>query len=79
MLMVDWLNALIYEMATRRMVFCKWRVRLSGTSLDAVVEGERLDRDRHRPVVEVKGATYTGLAVECNDAGTWRAVCVVDV
>jgi SHS2 domain-containing protein len=24
MLLVDWLNALIYEMATRRMVFGKW-------------------------------------------------------
>ena len=79
LLLVDWLNALIYEMATRRMVFGKWRVKLHGTILEACVEGEALDRDRHKPVVEVKGATYTALAVECDESGTWCGQCVVDV
>jgi len=79
LLMVDWLNALIYEMATRRMVFGKWRVNLRGTILDAYVEGEALDRDRHKPVVEIKGATYTALAVERDESGNWYGQCVVDV
>lgn len=78
-LLVDWLNALIYEMSTRRMVFGKWHVSLRGTTLDARVEGEALDRDRHRPVVEVKGATYTALAVERDESGNWCGQCVVDV
>lgn len=79
MLLVDWLNALIYEMATRRMVFGKWRVVLDGKQLDALVEGEAVDRARHRPVVEVKGATYTALSVEQDASGDWRGQCVVDV
>ncbi len=79
LLLVDWLNALIYEMATRRMVFGKWSVELHGTTLKARVEGEALDRDRHKPVVEVKGATYTALAVGRDESGNWCGQCVVDV
>ncbi len=79
LLLVDWLNALIYEMATRRMVFGKWRVVMDGDRLDALVEGEAVNRARHRPVVEVKGATYTALSVEQDASGNWNGQCVVDV
>lgn len=79
LLLVDWLNALIYEMATRRMVFGKWRVALDGYQLDALVEGEVVNRTRHCPVVEVKGATYTALSVEQDASGNWNGQCVVDV
>ncbi len=78
-LLVDWLNALVYEMATRGMVFSSWRVELDGCDLEAHVEGETVDRERHKPVVEVKGATYTALSVEQDSDGQWRAECVVDV
>jgi tRNA nucleotidyltransferase (CCA-adding enzyme) len=78
-LLVDWLNALIFEMATRSMIFGSWQVDLCGMKLDARVAGEVLDRQRHRPVVEVKGATYTALSVECDDEGNWCGQCVVDV
>jgi len=79
LLLVDWLNALIYEMAKRRMVFGKWRVALDGNKLDALVEGEAVNRARHQPVVEVKGATYTALSVERDGSGNWRGQCIVDV
>ena len=79
MLLVDWLNALVYEMATRRMLFCRWHVELDGHTLNARVEGETVDRRRHQPVVEVKGATYTALSFEKNREGNWLAQCVVDV
>ena len=78
-LLVDWLNALIYEMSTRSMLFSSWQVELDGCDLEARVEGETVDRDRHQPVVEVKGATYTALSVEHDSDGQWRAQCVVDV
>ena len=78
-LLVDWLNALIYEMATRGMVFSSWRVELDGCDLEARVEGEEVARERHKPVVEVKGATYTALSVEKDADGQWRGQCVVDV
>lgn len=78
-LMVDWLNALIYEMATRGMLFSGWHVKLDGCALTARVEGERVDRARHQPVVEVKGATFTALSIGCDGNGRWHGQCVVDV
>ena len=30
LLLADWLNALIYEMATRKMLFSDWRVSIDG-------------------------------------------------
>mgnify|MGYP001816613815 CR=1 FL=1 len=79
LLLVDWLNALIYEMATRQMLFGRWHVQLRGPTLDAEVSGEAIDRDRHRPVVEVKGATYTALSVQRDEQGDWCGQCIVDV
>jgi SHS2 domain-containing protein len=79
LLLVDWLNALIYEMATRRMVFCCFSVQLKKDKLRAEARGEPLDPVRHAPGVEVKGATYTQLRVRQNADGTWLAQCVVDV
>ena len=79
LLMTDWLNALIYEMATRKMLFGDWRVSIDGQVLDATARGEPVDRDRHQPVVEVKGATYTALEVERDSDGKWHGQCVVDV
>ncbi len=79
LLLVDWLNALVFEMATRRMLFGDWRVTIDGHTLDAVAIGEAVDRERHEPVVEVKGATYTSLSVGQDSAGTWHGECIVDV
>lgn len=79
LLLTDWLNALVYEMATRRMLFGDWRVSIENHALDAVAKGEPVDRGRHRPVVEVKGATYTSLSVSEDSAGTWHGQCIVDV
>lgn len=79
MLLVDWLNALVYEMATRSMLFSRFEVRLEGRCLDAQVWGEALDVARHHPAVEVKGATYTELKVAQQPDGGWLAQCVVDV
>ena len=79
LLLADWLNALIYAMATRSVLFCRYAVALDGASLKATAWGEPLDRARHQPAVEVKGATYTALSVaNCAD-GSWVAQCVVDV
>ena len=79
LLLVDWLNALIFEMATRRMLFGAWRVELDDHRLTARVSGEAVDRSRHQPVVEVKGATYTALSIGQDDDGSWHGRCVVDV
>jgi tRNA nucleotidyltransferase (CCA-adding enzyme) len=78
-LLFDWLNALIYEMATRRMLFNAFDVTIQNGRLTATAWGEPVDRTRHEPAVEIKGATYTSLLVERRSDGTWRAGCVVDI
>ncbi|MCA9637334.1 MAG: archease [Myxococcales bacterium] len=79
LLLVDWLNAVIYEMAAEGRIFGDFEVTLGeGPSLHAIARGEALDPVRHAPTVEVKGATYTGLRVAREGAG-WVAECVVDV
>jgi len=65
-------------MATRRMLFSRFAVRLQGARLAAEAWGEPVDGARHQPAVEVKGATYTGLRVAPQDGG-WVAQTVVDV
>jgi SHS2 domain-containing protein len=79
LLLTDWLNALIYEMNVRKMLFGRFEVHLSGTALEAQAWGEAIDPVRHQPAVEPKGATYTALAVGRAADGSWRAQCVVDV
>ncbi len=79
LLFLDWLNALIYEMAERRMVFGAFDIRIDKGRLVARIHGERVSRERHAPVVEAKGATFTELAVVEDAPGQWRAQCVVDV
>ena len=80
LLFVDWLNALVYEMATRRMLFSRFHVELiEPCRLHASACGEAVDVARHHPATEVKGATYTELEVREDAPGQWRAQCVVDV
>jgi tRNA nucleotidyltransferase (CCA-adding enzyme) len=79
LLLVDFLNALIFEMATRRMLFSRFELTIDEGRLVAAAWGEAVDRARHQPAVEVKGATYTELRVSREADGTWLAECVVDV
>jgi tRNA nucleotidyltransferase (CCA-adding enzyme) len=78
LLLVEWLNALVYEMAVRAMLFGDFAVEIEGGELRATAYGESVDIDRHQPAVEIKGATLTALEVEEGPDG-WRAQCVVDV
>jgi protein archease len=78
-LLLDWLNALIFEMATRGMCFSRFKVRIDGDHLHGRAWGEPVDRDRHDVAVEPKGATFTALRVARREDGIWLAQCVVDV
>jgi SHS2 domain-containing protein len=80
LLFVDWLNRLIFEMATRGMLFSRFDVHIGDNGeLQADIRGEALDRTRHTPAVEIKGATFTELSVRQLTDGRWLAQCVVDV
>ena len=79
LLLVDWLNALVYEMATRKWLFSRFEVHINGHRLTARAWGEPMNRAKHQLTVEIKGATYTSLKVGKNAMGEWLVQCVVDV
>jgi len=78
-LLFEWLNALIFEMATKKMLFSRFAVTIEEGKLKAQAWGEPIDFLRHELIVEVKGATYTELKVGEEPDGRWVAQCVVDV
>ena len=81
-LLVEWLSDLLAQKELIGLVFSRFEAVISRhgsrSSLNGVAFGERLDPNRHRPRIEVKGISYLGLDVRCHDAG-WVAQCVVDV
>jgi len=79
LLFVEWLNAIIYEMAVRNMLFGRFAVRIENDRLEGTLWGEPVDVERHAPACEPKGATYTALKVAKDTDGRWSAACIVDV
>ena len=78
-LLVEWLDALVFEMATRRFVFSRFEVRIEGGKLEGTLWGEPWDEGLHPIGVEVKGPTFTELHVGVRDDGLWVAQLIVDV
>ena len=78
-LLYDWLNAVIYQMVTRHMLFARFVVQTTSDGLTGIALGEPIDELRHEPAVEIKGATMTCLAVEQVNSGLYMAQCVVDI
>ncbi|MGD2130610.1 MAG: archease [Lysobacterales bacterium] len=78
-LLTDWLNAIIFEMATRNMLFSRFEVRLDGNRLTATASGEAVHIEKHRPATEIKGATLSELRVSQDATGHWLAQCILDV
>lgn len=78
LLFYDWINALVYEMDTKKILFKTFRVRINNGQLEAVCEGEKINPLKQDLAVEVKGATMTELKV-IQLKEQWIAQCVVDV
>lgn len=79
LLLVDWINEIVYQMATRNMLFGRFEVEILGHRLRARIYGETTNPSKHQPAVEIKGATFTELSVQQADNGEWIAQCVIDV
>lgn len=78
-LLVNWLNELIFQTSTREMLFKEFKISyLSDTELKATISGEKIDRSRHRVNREVKAATYHQLKVEETPDG-WLAQVIFDI
>lgn len=78
LLFIAWLNNLLYEMATRKMFFSKFQVEINNGQLAGYAWGEKIDLKRHKPVVEIKGISYSDLKV-IQEKGKWIVQCIVDI
>jgi SHS2 domain-containing protein len=63
-LLVAWLSELLFLHETQRLLFCKFRVEVSGTQLHAQVWGEAIDKKRHELKLAIKAVTYHRLSVD---------------
>ena len=79
LLLLDWINELVYEMAVHGLLFKHYQVAIHNGILSATAFGEAVDRQKHQPAVEIKGATFTELRVYQQTDGSWVAQCIVDV
>jgi tRNA nucleotidyltransferase (CCA-adding enzyme) len=77
LLLAAWLNALVYQMAARRLLFRRFNVVIDGTRLHAQAWGEPIDAERHKPAFEVKGATPATSRVARHAEG-WVAQTLLD-
>lgn len=79
LLLVSWLNELVYEMSVNGLLFNNYEVVIDDGTLSAIAFGEAVDREKHQPAVEIKGATFTELRVYQQADDAWVAQCVIDV
>ncbi|MBC7173634.1 MAG: archease [Polyangiaceae bacterium] len=79
-LLYDFLDALVFEMSTRGMLFSRFELHSDGKGLQGRMLGEPIDPTRHELAVEVKGPTYSELRVRFDRrSGEWLAQSIVDV
>ena len=79
LLLVSWINELVYVMAVKGLLFNRYQVIINNGKLSATAYGEAVNRQKHHPAVEIKGATFTDLHVYQHTDGVWVAQCIVDV
>jgi len=82
LLLVEWLNELVFRFETEDLLVARAAVGVAQESgewvLGGSVDGESLDRARHPIKLLVKAATYHALEVRRTAEG-WRATVVLDV
>lgn len=79
LLLYAWLSEVVTLMDVERMLFSRFVVHVADGRLQAELSGEGIDRERHRPAVEIKAVTFHQLKVERGAGGLWLAQAVVDV
>jgi len=79
LLLVAWLNELLYRFEADGLVFHRFTIDVLGArTLSATAHGEPLDPSRHAAHAGVKAVTYHGLALRRMGKG-WDATVVLDV
>ena len=81
-LFIEFLNELLAQKDILNMVFSKFDINIKENNkmfkLSGKAYGEKFDEEKHKPRVEVKAATYSGLKL-WKDGGNYKARCIIDV
>lgn len=77
-LLRDFLSEVLYLSEVEGLVFADADIRIDGYRISAVLNGEPFDRCRHAAGTEVKGISYSGLAIT-RDANGYMLDIVFDV
>jgi SHS2 domain-containing protein len=77
-LLRDFLSEMLFISEVDGLVFSGTDVRISGDHLEATLDGEPFDRRRHAAGTEVKGISFSGLAIT-QDANGYMLDIVFDV
>jgi SHS2 domain-containing protein len=77
-LMRDFLSEVLFVAEVEGQVFSGAEIRITGNHLVAILDGEPFDRCRHALGTEVKGISYSGLAIT-HDANGYMLDIVFDV
>ena len=78
LLLLDWLNDLLFAFDTERLLLAEFDVRVDGSGLRGTGRGETMDPQRHEMDHEIKAITYHGLKVVRAGEG-WLAEVIVDI
>ncbi|MBI3292662.1 MAG: archease, partial [Elusimicrobia bacterium] len=79
LLLVAWLNELLYLLAVQKLIGARFHIpALTDNALKGSLEGEPFDRQRHRPNLEIKAATYHELSIRQTPHG-YHATVLFDV
>jgi SHS2 domain-containing protein len=77
-LLRDFLSEVLFVAEVDGLVFAGADIHIEGGHLAAILDGEPFDRRRHALGTEVKGISYSGLAIT-NDANGYMLDIVFDV
>lgn len=82
-LFIEWLNFLLSESYSRKMLFTEFKVgKISAKSgkfvLKGWAKGEKMNSKKHELIRDVKGASYSGLKAE-KKGNKFIVQCVLDV
>jgi SHS2 domain-containing protein len=77
-LLRDFLSEVLFIAEVDGLVFSGADIHIEGNHLSATLDGEPFDRRRHAMGTEVKGISYSGLAITC-DANGYMLDIIFDV
>ena len=77
-LLLDFLSEVLFICAVESLVVSHAEIALDGTALEAVLSGESFDPARHAGGTEVKGISWSGLAI-AHDTNGYVAEIIFDV